>query len=67
MLTVEERKVTAAGSTGKPEFAPEKIPVAAEGEKVVDYPVMLSGKEYRITCVSMATPTQCCLWTMWMR
>lgn len=56
-LTVENGKVTAARvNMGKPEFAPGKIPVAAEGEKVVDYPVMLSGKEYRITCVSMGNP-----------
>lgn len=56
-LTVENGKVTAARvNMGKPEFAPKKIPVAAEGEKVVDYPVVLSGKEYRITCVSMGNP-----------
>ncbi len=56
-LTVEEGKVTAARvNMGRPEFAPEKIPVAAEGETVVDYPVMLSGKEYRITCVSTGNP-----------
>ena len=41
---------------GSPELAPEKIPVVAEGDKVVDAPLLVDGVEYRMTAVSMGNP-----------
>ncbi len=43
---------------GEPIFKPEDVPVAIDDdlEKVVDYPVVIDGNEYNITCVSMGNP-----------
>ena len=32
------------------------MPVIAEGSSVVDAPIMVDGKEYRMTCISMGNP-----------
>lgn len=40
---------------GKPEFDARRIPVAAEGQ-VVDHPIEVGGRVWRITCVSMGNP-----------
>lgn len=41
---------------GKAELDPKKIPVALDGETVIDRPVKIGGGEYRITCVSTGNP-----------
>lgn len=41
---------------GSPVLLPELIPVEAQGEQVVDAPIIVDGKEYRMTCVSMGNP-----------
>ena len=43
---------------GAPILAPEDVPVDLpdSGDIVQDYPIMVAGKEYRITCVSMGNP-----------
>ncbi len=41
---------------GKAEFDPAKIPVLMEGERVIDRPLTIGGKDYRVTCVSVGTP-----------
>lgn len=41
---------------GKAILEPEKIPVKAAGETVVDEPIEVDGKEYRFTGVSMGNP-----------
>ncbi|MBQ8731945.1 MAG: carbamoyl-phosphate synthase large subunit [Oscillospiraceae bacterium] len=41
---------------GKAELAPQQIPVKMDGEKIVDHPITVEGREYRITCVSMGNP-----------
>lgn len=56
-LTVEEGKVTLVKvDMGRPELKPELIPVIAEGDQVVNEPVVVDGKEYRMTGVSMGNP-----------
>ena len=56
-LTVEGGKVKLVKvDMGKPELAPEKVPVIAEGDAAVDVPIAAEGKEYRMTCVSMGNP-----------
>lgn len=41
---------------GEPVLEPRRIPVAAEGQALVDVPVPLEGETYRITAVSMGNP-----------
>ena len=41
---------------GRAELSPRRIPVAAAGDRVVDLPVKIGGRIYRITCVSMGNP-----------
>jgi diaminopimelate epimerase len=56
-LTVEEGKVVQVQvDMGKPELRPGKIPVIAEGDTVIDAPIEVEGKEYKMTGVSMGNP-----------
>ena len=56
-LTVEDGKVKLVKvDMGKPELEPAKVPVKAEGDRVVDAPILVDGEEYRMTCVSMGNP-----------
>ncbi len=42
---------------GEPRLRPPEIPVAIEGvDAVMDYPLLVDGQEFRITCVSMGNP-----------
>ncbi len=41
---------------GSPVFKPKLIPVEAVGERVVNEPIEVDGREYRMTCVSMGNP-----------
>lgn len=56
-LTVQDGKVKLVKvDMGKPEMEPSKVPVVAEGDRAVDEPILVNGKEYRMTCVSMGNP-----------
>ena len=56
-LTVENGKVTLVKvDMGQPKLSPEKIPVIADGEQVIDEPILVDGEGYRMTCVSMGNP-----------
>lgn len=56
-LTVEEGKVVQVQvDMGKPQLSPGKIPVIAEGNTVIDAPIEVEGKEYKMTGVSMGNP-----------
>ncbi len=41
---------------GSPILKPDLIPVEAAGDRVVDEPLLVGEKEYRMTCVSMGNP-----------
>ena len=41
---------------GSPELVPANIPIVAEGDVVLDEPILVDGVEYRITGVSMGNP-----------
>ena len=41
---------------GSPKLIPSEIPIVAEGECVIDEPIVVDGKEYRMTGVSMGNP-----------
>lgn len=49
---VEKVKV----NMGAPEITARLVPVICEGERAVDEPILVEGKEYRMTCVSMGNP-----------
>ena len=56
-LTVENKKaVRIKVNMGSPILLPKQIPVLSESEKVVDEPITVLDKEYRMTCVSMGNP-----------
>lgn len=56
-LTVENGKVSLVRvDMGEPILAPDQIPVVAEGDRVVDEPILVDGKEWRMTCVSVGNP-----------
>ena len=57
VLNVEDDKVkTVRVNMGSPILGSAKVPVVSEKDKVIDEPVMVNNKEYRITCVSMGNP-----------
>lgn len=56
-LTVEHGKVTLVKvDMGTSILKPELIPIVAKGETVIDEPIMVGGKEYHMTGVSMGNP-----------
>jgi diaminopimelate epimerase len=56
-LTVENGKVTLVKvNMGAPILEASKIPVIFDKEQVINEPVIVQGKEYRFTCVSMGNP-----------
>ena len=56
-LTVEDGKVSLVKvDMGKPELQADLIPIVSENEQVIDEPIEIEGKEYRMTGVSMGNP-----------
>ena len=56
-LTVEDDKVTLVRvDMGEPILTPDEIPVVADGNRVVDEPIVVDDKEWCMTCVSMGNP-----------
>lgn len=56
-LNVENGKVkTVRVNMGSPIINAKDVPVISDKEKVINEPVIIDGKEYGITCVSMGNP-----------
>ena len=56
-LNVKNDKVeTVKVNMGTPILLPKDVPVVSNKDKVVDEPIVIDDKEYRITCVSMGNP-----------
>lgn len=56
-LFVENGKVEQVRvDMGEPILVPAQIPVVSDNEKVIDEPIEVEGKEWRMTCVSMGNP-----------
>ena len=56
-LNVVDGKVdTVCVDMGEPIFAPEQIPVVAERTPVIDEPILVGDREWKMTCVSMGNP-----------
>jgi diaminopimelate epimerase len=56
MIIKDGVAVAARVDMGKAIIKPSEIPVKLDGDSVIDRSVMISGSEYRITCVSMGNP-----------
>lgn len=57
VLTIEDNQVAKVRvNMGAPILTPEKIPVLAEKEPVVKEPIVVDGKEWEMTCVSVGNP-----------
>lgn len=56
-FTIEDGKVKSVKvDMGSPELVPANIPIVAEGDSVINAPIIVDGKEYRMTGVSMGNP-----------
>jgi diaminopimelate epimerase len=56
-LNVVDGKVdTVCVDMGEPIFAPEEIPVMAGSNPVIDEPIRVGDREWKMTCVSMGNP-----------
>ena len=56
-LTVLNDKVQSVKvNMGRPELTAQKIPVIFEKEKVINEKIVVDGREYHMTCVSMGNP-----------
>ncbi|HBN57020.1 MAG TPA: diaminopimelate epimerase [Lachnospiraceae bacterium] len=56
-LTIENNKVAKVRvNMGAPVLAPKEIPVKADQEPVIQEPIEVCGREWKITCVSMGNP-----------
>ncbi len=56
-FTIVEGKVASVKvDMGSPILVPENIPVIAEGKTCIAQPIIVDGKEYEMTCVSMGNP-----------
>ena len=56
-LTVENGKVVKVKvNMGKPELTANDVPDVSEHEQVIDEEIIVKGKTYRMTCVSMGNP-----------
>ena len=56
-LTVEDGKVALVKvNMGAPDTIAQNIPIVSDKEQVIDEPILVDGKEYRMTGVSMGNP-----------
>lgn len=56
-LHIEHEKVaTITVNMGSPILEAEQIPVLADGKQVVNEPIVVKGRVYRMTCISMGNP-----------
>ncbi len=56
VFTREGKVSSATVQMGKAEFAPDKVPVLLDGERVINRRVKVAGDKYNITCVSVGNP-----------
>ena len=57
VLSLKDQKVWQVRvDMGEPILEPAKIPVIAEGDRVIAEPICVDGKDFEMTCVSMGNP-----------
>lgn len=56
-LTVEDQKVKRIRvNMGSPKLAPDQVPMIAQGDRVINEPLLVDGSVYGVTAVSMGNP-----------
>ena len=56
-LNIQREKVTSVRTDmGAPRLASQEIPVRLELERVLEHPLVIGGRKFKITCVSMGNP-----------
>lgn len=56
-LTVVDHKVTnISAAIGRPQLAPDKVPVVTERERFLNQPLMVEGREFRASSLSWGNP-----------
>jgi len=55
-LDSQGKFISVTVNMGIPILSPDKIPVKLEGDRIVNYPLVIGGSELRITTVSMGNP-----------
>ena len=53
---VNGKATTITVNMGAPILTAKEVPVVSDKEQVVDEPITINGKEYKMTCVSMGNP-----------
>jgi len=56
LYTSNGRVTTVTVDMGKADLRAESLPTTIKADKLIDYPAVIGGKEYRITCCSMGNP-----------
>ena len=56
VFTRDGKVSSVTAEMGKADFSPESVGAAADCDEMVDYPLSVAGKEYRVTCVSVGNP-----------
>lgn len=56
LLAGDEKSRLVKVDMGEPILAPTLIPVSVAQEPVLDYPIVVDGKKWKMTCVSMGNP-----------
>lgn len=56
LKVVEGKVIEVTVDMGEPILKPELVPVIAPGDKVIDYPIIVEEKEFKMTCVSVGNP-----------
>lgn len=56
LLTEDGKVKNVRVNMGKPELCAEKIPVISDNETVVDEEILVRGRTYRMTCISVGNP-----------
>jgi len=56
MYTRNGKVTTVTVDMGKASVLTKNIPTTIKAERIIDYPLTVGGKDYRVTCVSMGNP-----------
>lgn len=56
LITENDKVVSVTVDMGSPDFKPENIPVKTDKEAMINEPVIVGDREYKVTCLSMGNP-----------
>ena len=56
MYTSDGMVTSVTVDMGKADLSPASLPCTIEADRLIDYPIQIGGREYRITCCSIGNP-----------